>query len=115
MQVQLIDDVSVSIALIEDIHPALVLVRSFKYHLTYPAPASNYLYLFSRIPFQDRILTYLCVYRDFKSPVPDVQHFFQGLFHFLCKFIVLFYFLPELFLLGVPELKIIHIRQHNRG
>ena len=98
-----------SVPLMQNILLSLRHDRRLENHLADTVPPADDLNPLSRIPFQDRIFTYLGIDCDFKRAVSDVQNLFQSLFHFLPELILLFDFRPCLFLLILIKLKISHV------
>ena len=109
IQIQLVDDVTVSITLIEHIPLAFCVVRCLKDYLAQPVTLINRLNPISRIPFQDWILTHHRVDRHLKSSITDVQDFFQRLFHLFPESILLLDSFPDFALLVTVKIEVIHV------
>ena len=112
IQIQLIDDIPKSISLVQYIGPSFAAIRSLKDHLLNPVPTTYKFHPLPRVPLQNRIFTDLRINRNLESAITDIQGFLQSFLHFLREFIVLYNFIPNLFLLFFGEIKVIHICQH---
>ena len=76
IQIQFIDDITISISLIQHITPPLHVIRSFKDYFMHPVTLIYDLDPFAWIPFQNGIFAYCSVYGHFEGPISNVQDLF---------------------------------------